>query len=159
MFMVTRKLRRRRDRGAAAVEFALVLPLLVMLLFGIMEFGYAFFIQAQVAGAARVGVRSYAINWNTVAAQNNTAAQNDAAAQNTAKAIAKSEVPVPAAVSSEAFTYKDTNGNLLPGPCSPGLQTTLTLTYKYHSLTGLLDGILASSNITLTGIGSMACGG
>jgi len=61
--MVTEKLRRWRDRGAAAVEFALVLPLLVMILLGIAEFGYAFSIQAQVALAARVGVRNYAINW------------------------------------------------------------------------------------------------
>jgi Flp pilus assembly protein TadG len=149
MIMVTRKLRRWRDRGAAAVEFALVLPLLVMILFGIMEFGYAFFIQAQVAGAARVGVRSYAINWNTVAAQNNTAAQNETAAQNTAKAIAMSEVPVPGDVSSQVIT----------SPCvTAGSQTTLTLTYRYHSLTGLLDAVLGP-NINLTGIGSMACGG
>ena len=148
--MVTEKLRRWRDRGAAAVEFALVMPLLVMILFGIVEFGWMFFVQAQVAAAARVGVRSYAINWNTVAAQNNTAAQNEAAAQNTAKAIAMSEVPVPGDVFSKVIT----------SPCvTGGSQTTLTLTYKYHSLTGLLDGILASSNITLVGKGSMACGG
>jgi Flp pilus assembly protein TadG len=141
MFMVTRKLRRWRDRGAAAVEFALVLPLLVMILFGIMEFGYAFLIQAQVAGAARVGVRSYAINWNTTAAQ-------DTAAQNTAIAIAKSQVPVPADASG-AFTSKCVTA---------GSQTTLTLTYQYHSLTGLLDGVLGP-NIKVTVKGSMACGG
>ena len=158
MFMVTHTLRRRRHRGAAAVEFALVVPLLVMILFGIMEFGYAFFIQASVASAARDGVRNYAINWNT-GPLGNTAAQNDAAAQSTAKAIAKNDVPVPGDLFSEAFTYQDTNGNLLPGPCSPGLQTTLTLTYKYHSLTGLLDGVLGTSNINVTGKGSMACGG
>ena len=35
-----------RDRGAAAVEFALLMPLLLVLLLGIMEFGYAFFVQA-----------------------------------------------------------------------------------------------------------------
>jgi Flp pilus assembly protein TadG len=141
MFMVTRKLRRWRDRGAAAVEFALVMPLLVMILLGIMEFGYAFFIQAQVAGAARVGVRSYAINWKTTTAQ-------DTAAQNTAIAIAKSEVPVPGDASA-AFT----------SPCvTAGSQTTLVLTYKYHSLTGLLDAVLGP-NIKVTVKGSMACGG
>ena len=31
---------RNTERGAAAVEFALVLPLLVMLLMGVMDFGH-----------------------------------------------------------------------------------------------------------------------
>jgi len=45
------------DRGAAAVEFALVLPLLFTLLFGIVQYGYGFFqlqaAQATVHQAAR----------------------------------------------------------------------------------------------------------
>jgi Flp pilus assembly protein TadG len=138
MFMVTRNLRSRRDRGAAAVELALVLPLLVMILFGIVEFGYAFFIQGSVASAARVGVRDYSINYSK---------PNSAA---TAIAVAKLSVPVPADVVSAAFTT---------ACATPGAQTTLVLTYRYHSLTGLLDGVLGSNNITVTGKGSMACGG
>ena len=153
MFMVTHTLRRRRHRGAAAVEFALVVPLLVMILFGIMEFGYAFFIQASVASAARVGVRSYAINWNTVAAPGNTAAQNETAARNTAIALAKS---APGLVTSDFVP----NPTISPSctTTTVGSQTTLTLTYRYHSLTGLLDGVLGQS-IIVTGKGSMACGG
>jgi Flp pilus assembly protein TadG len=135
--MVTHKLRRRRHRGAAAVEFALVVPLLVMILFGIMEFGYAFFIQSSVAGAARVGVRSYAINWTKPSAQTD------------ATTIVKSAVPDPLAVLSVAY----------PSPCTtPGTQTTVVITYQYHSLTGLLDALLGP-NIKVTGKGSMACGG
>ena len=150
--MVTHTLRRRRHRGAAAVEFALVVPLLVMILFGIMEFGYAFFIQASVASAARVGVRSYAINWNTVAVLNNTAAQNEAAAQSTAIALAKS---------TPGLVLSDFGTATISPSCTTttvGSQTTLTLTYRYHSLTGLLDGVLGP-NIIVTGKGSMACGG
>lgn len=150
--MVTHKLRRRRHRGAAAVEFALVVPLLVMILFGIMEFGYAFFIQASVASAARVGVRSYAINWNT-GPLNNTAAQNEAAARSTAIALAES---APGLVPGDFV-----NPPTISPSCTTttvGSQTTLTLTYKYHSLTGLLDGVLGS-NIIVTGKGSMSCGG
>lgn len=47
----------RRDAGASAVEFALVLMLLVMLLFGIIQYGYAFFEYIQVAHSAREAVR------------------------------------------------------------------------------------------------------
>jgi len=49
------------DRGAAAVEFALVLPLLFLLLFGIIQYGYGFF-QLQAAQAtAHEAVRRAAL--------------------------------------------------------------------------------------------------
>lgn len=43
--------RAKRDQGAAAVEFALVTPPLLLLLFGIVQYGYGFF-QLQAAQAA-----------------------------------------------------------------------------------------------------------
>jgi hypothetical protein len=43
--------------GAAAVEFAFVLPLLVLLVGGIIDFGFAFNAQVGLAHAAREGVR------------------------------------------------------------------------------------------------------
>jgi Flp pilus assembly pilin Flp len=47
-----------RDQdGAAAVEFALLLPLLVLLLFGIIEFGFAFSTRIQATNAAREAAR------------------------------------------------------------------------------------------------------
>jgi len=45
------------DAGSSAVEFALVLMLLVVLLFGIIQYGYTFFEYIQVAHAAREAVR------------------------------------------------------------------------------------------------------
>lgn len=47
-----------RDRGAAAVEFALVLPVLVMLLLGIIDFGMVTNAQAIMGNAARDGARA-----------------------------------------------------------------------------------------------------
>ncbi len=55
--MVTRKLRPWRDKGAAAVEFAIVVPLLVVLIFGSIEFGMAVNARTMVGNAAREGVR------------------------------------------------------------------------------------------------------
>jgi Flp pilus assembly protein TadG len=47
-----------RDQdGAAAVEFALLLPLLVLLLFGLIQFGIAFNTKIQATNAAREGAR------------------------------------------------------------------------------------------------------
>lgn len=47
----------RNDRGAAAVEFALVVPILLTLVFGIVDFGLAINRYAVVNNAAREGVR------------------------------------------------------------------------------------------------------
>lgn len=49
---------RPRERGAAAVEFALVLPILLLFLGGIIDFGRAFFTQVVLTNAAREGVRA-----------------------------------------------------------------------------------------------------
>ena len=48
---------RRHDRGAAALELAIVLPVLVSLTFGIVDFARMFNAEIQVSQAAREGVR------------------------------------------------------------------------------------------------------
>jgi Flp pilus assembly protein TadG len=45
------------ERGVAAVEFAILLPLLVALLFGFIQFGIAFNSKIQATNAAREGAR------------------------------------------------------------------------------------------------------
>ncbi len=46
-----------REKGASAVEFALVLPVLMLILFGIIEFGFIFYDKAIVTNASREGAR------------------------------------------------------------------------------------------------------
>src|SRR6185503_12886172 len=48
---------RRSESGASAVEFALLLPVLMMILFGIIEFGLALYRQAILTNASREGAR------------------------------------------------------------------------------------------------------
>jgi hypothetical protein len=55
----------RRQDGAAAVEFALIAGLLFMILFGIMEFGLAFFETQNLRSATREGARAAAIGGTT----------------------------------------------------------------------------------------------
>ena len=47
----------RDERGAATVEFALILPLLVLLVFGIVQFSLAYNRQQGLHAAAREGAR------------------------------------------------------------------------------------------------------
>ena len=46
------------ERGAAAIEFALVLPVLVLLLLGIIEFSVALYDKAVITNASREGARA-----------------------------------------------------------------------------------------------------
>ena len=50
-----------RDRGAAAVEFALLLPVLLLLVFGIIDFGRALNASITLTQAAREGARLAAV--------------------------------------------------------------------------------------------------
>jgi len=51
-----------RERGASAVEFAILLPVLVILIFGIVEFAIAFNNYITITHAAREGVRKAAVD-------------------------------------------------------------------------------------------------
>ena len=123
----------RNERGAAAVEFALVLPLLVFLLAGIAEFGRAYALQTTLSGSAREGVRVMAL-------------KNDPAA---ARAAARAAAP----------TLGLTDGQIAVGPGScptPAGTTNATVTITYAR--PLLSGLFGTT-LTLHGQGVMRCGG
>lgn len=50
-----------RDEGVAAVEFALILPVLALILFGVLEFGRVWSQYQVFQGAAREGARCAAV--------------------------------------------------------------------------------------------------
>lgn len=66
----TRRSRRTRERGVAAVEFALIVPVLISLVFGIVEFGWAWNFQTQLNNSTQIAARNYAVkrDWNTARA-------------------------------------------------------------------------------------------
>lgn len=51
---------RRHDRGAAAVEFAIVLPLLLLILFGIFSYGIMLSFRQSISQSAAEGARAAA---------------------------------------------------------------------------------------------------
>ncbi|QDG67832.1 pilus assembly protein [Pseudarthrobacter sp. NIBRBAC000502772] len=119
------------ERGAAAVEFAILLPLLLMLVLGTIEFGRAYNAQITLTNAARDGVRVMAIANNPADAK--TAAKNAAASVSTA--IPTSDVTLSTDV------------------CSTGTQVTLTIKYTLSTITGI------AGPFPMTGKGVMLCGG
>ena len=62
------RIRRRHERGAAAVEMAILLPLLVLVLGGIIDFGRALYTQNIATNAAREGARMRALGYTTTQA-------------------------------------------------------------------------------------------
>jgi Flp pilus assembly protein TadG len=57
------------ERAAAAVEFAIVAPLLFMLIFGVIQFGIAFLEVQSIRGAVREGGRAAAVGGDVDAAR------------------------------------------------------------------------------------------
>jgi Flp pilus assembly protein TadG len=55
----------RREDGAAAVEFALIVGLLAILVFGLLEYGLAFWQVQNLRAAAREGARVAAVRGDT----------------------------------------------------------------------------------------------
>ena len=132
---------RHDDRGASAVEFALLLPVLLLIVFGIVDFGRAFNAQITLTQAAREGVRTYALTGD--ASQGN--ARNVEAIQGT---------PLQGAGVSTSVTG-----------CTTGSPTTLTATTQFNYVTpisGLMTmlGARALANpVTLTSKATMSCKG
>ena len=100
---------RNDDRGAAAVEFALVVPLLVALLAGIAEFGHAYYLQTTLSGAAREAVRVMALQNDPAAARSAArAAAPTIALSDGQVAVAPSSCPTPAGTTNATVTISYT---------------------------------------------------
>ena len=125
------------DRGAAAVEFALVFPLLLLIVFGIIDFGRALNAQITLTQAAREGARLAAVG------QPNVASRTQAAAVGLS--------PVSVTVTG------------CPTGAGPGADAVVTATYSFSFVTpvgaiaGLFGGSGLGSPVTLTAQGVMPC--
>ncbi len=58
------------DRGIAVLEFALVAPLMLIMLVGVIEFGRAYNVVISLQGAVREGARSLALGENSTTVAN-----------------------------------------------------------------------------------------
>jgi Flp pilus assembly protein TadG len=125
------------DRGAVAVEMALVSPLLVAMIVGIIDFSRVFNAEIQLSQAAREGVRLASLQLGTL----DTPAVR-------ARAILAAPNP--------AFGAALPAGNVTVTGCAASPAATavarVTVTYLFH-------GIFYMKNSTLTQTAVMRCGG
>lgn len=71
------------EKGQAMVEFALITPLLILLLCGIIDFGWIYGNQLLLNNASRDTARYMAINYNDTSKTGTSEANKDAAARAT----------------------------------------------------------------------------
>jgi Flp pilus assembly protein TadG len=121
----------RSERGQAAVEFALVLPILAVLLLAIIEVGIAFSHYVTLTDAARVGAR----NAIQVRVGGTTPANAVQAVRDAAGSLDQTDLTV---------NVDDPNWN------APGSQITVTASYPYRIDIPLLGMSVATGTITAT---------
>ncbi len=122
-----------KDSGAAAVELALVLPILLLLVCGIIDFGRAYNARITLSNAARETVRVWALGGT----------QDEARA----------------AASSAAVGLTITNVSFDSTPeCTFGSRTAITVTASFTYLTPLIAE-LSPGMSELSTDGVMRCGG
>ncbi len=115
-----------REKGAALLELAVVLPLLLVLLFGIIEAAWAFNQQLEVRHGAREGARLVAVNYGT-------------------------DVEVTAEVCNRMHFSGDeaaTEITIATAGTAIGDSATVTIVAPYDGLTGFLDGVFGGSSLT-----------
>ncbi len=112
------------------VEMAIVLPVLMLLVFGTIEFGRLYNAQVTLTHAAREGIRDYAIH------------QDSSQAEGVARDAASP-------------TLVTTQMAFATSACDPGDPATMTITYPFS----MAIPFFQSDIVTLSGEGVMRCGG
>lgn len=134
---------KQKERGAVAVEMAIVLPLLLLILIGIIEFGRVLNVQVSLTEAAREGARNAAIHYK----------DSSLDVAGTAQRAAPS-------LSGLGMTVTDNASICLSSPTS---NVTVTTRLSLPSLTGFLDGgsfgVPGIFPLSMSGVGVMKCGG
>jgi Flp pilus assembly protein TadG len=136
-FPVIRRPRRARDqRGAVAVEFALIMPVLCLLVFGIIEFGFMLNRDMIVGNASRDGARAASLGDTQALIKSGIAAE-----------LAASGIPTtPATGTTITVTCKKPNGTA----CSTAYDTDaisgstaiINVSYKHTLITPFISSIL-----------------
>ena len=133
-----------QDRGATAVEFALLLPLLLLIVFGIIDFGRALNAQVTLTQAAREGARLASL-----AGATQTTVQSRAVTAATGLGLAASNVTV---------VHLCVSGDGAAG-YNGVVQVSLPFSFitPVGAIAGMFGGSGFGSPITLTAQGVMPC--
>jgi Flp pilus assembly protein TadG len=116
----------RREEGQALVEFALVAPILFLILFGIVQFGIAFKHSIALTDAVRAGARKATVSRSLA----DPVSATESAVLGAASDLDPSQVKVKVTV---------------PSGWTPGANVTVTATYPYEI--NILGIVVASGDL------------
>lgn len=138
--------------GAAMVEFAIVLPLFVFLIFVPIEFGFALYDKGVITNAARNGARSAIIASNTkTLATAKQAGIDKVTSYCTQNLISLSNLP-----SSKACTTTFLNTNAITQDSPMTIQVSYTYTGLFiGKLSSLVRGTPLSNVLNMTAVVTM----
>ena len=122
-----REIRAKRERGQALVEFAMVLPVLILLVVGMMQFGLLFHEFLLVTHAAREGAR--------------------------VATLGGSDAEIVAAVNAAATSPSDTD--IMPASRVRGAQVTITVTKHVELITPLFSAMFSQNPVPISGTSIM----
>jgi Flp pilus assembly protein TadG len=147
----------RDDRGAVAVEFALISIPLILLIAGIVQFGLAYFAQVNVTQAARSAARYGAICGSTATCTVAQVQQNAVDAAPGA-GLTSSAVTVRYCAAGTSPGSGCASGNCPSGSTQATYFEYVTVSVPYNFTFGILRGG-GPLSITITGKASLPCGG
>jgi Flp pilus assembly protein TadG len=141
----TRGFRRRRSRGQAVVEFALIIPVFLLLLLAAVDVGRLFFTYIQANNAAREGAAYGAANAAspTLTSGVQAAAFQEANVQSQAGQSAQSDVTVTPVCHNTAGTQVDCS--TAPGGIGTGNTITVSVAEPFTFFTPLINGLFHNS--------------
>uniref|UniRef100_A0A7C2WJA4 Pilus assembly protein n=1 Tax=Thermorudis sp. TaxID=1969470 RepID=A0A7C2WJA4_9BACT len=121
----------RRARGQNLVEFALVVPVFLLFLFGTLEFGWLLYVDHQVTNAAREGARWAAVHGTRCeAAPPCTLATTELVRQ---QILDRVRLPDPDALGVTLQVVDDANAN---GKPDPDERVRVQVSYPFRPLIG-----------------------
>ena len=139
--------KRRSDAtGQAMVEYALVLPLIALLVFGLIDFGRLFFTELTLQNALRIAGR-YAVTGNHLPNPANPSQPISRVAS--IKQVAQQNA-MGLDVSGLVISSQPSGGALSPGAGGPGDTIQLSLTYSLALLTPIVGQFFQAGVYTFT---------
>ena len=138
------------DAGAALVELAIALPLLVMLVFGVYAVSQAYNAKTELTGAVREGARSVALRQKSVA-PNMLTAEQQTVKQAATLAIKNSS---PGLTPDPTVTVTDDCLSTTTSPSAPGNDAVVEVSWQMR----FSIPFVAEGTKTITAKGVMRCG-